>query len=147
MLDERGPAGSAVRTAMALLGLAAAAWAGEAGADSVALLLSPRIPVAGRSLRVLAAGRVAVSNARVELTGPAGKIASSRLRSGGGPPYWWSAEFPVREEGDYKITVTAGGKTLAGSGFRARAAKPPPPPTPPPPKLPRRGDRAGGGVE
>ncbi len=125
MFNDRGRALPAIRTVTALLGLAAAVWARPAGPDSMALLLSPRFPVPGKPLRILAAGRAPLENIRIQVQGPAGKISAVKARAAGGPPFWWSAEFPLQAEGDYRVSVTAEGKTLAASAFRVTSGKSP----------------------
>jgi hypothetical protein len=97
--------------------------------EGAALLVSPRAPAPGRMMRVLAAAEIEIEKARLEVRGPSGKIEAARIKSGGGPPYWWSAEFPVAGEGSYEVALVVKGKTLASTevlveGRRRPAANP-----------------------
>ena len=78
-----------------------------------ALLLSPKSPVAGGTLRVLAAGGGDLRKVRIRVAGPSGNIEAGSLRAGGGPPFWWRAESRLERPGTYTVTLTDGREELA----------------------------------
>jgi len=96
-----------------LLAVSAAFSAGAVDpADSPAVLVSPRLTVLDGTVRVLAAGPAPLPDAAWELRGPDFVLAGSRPRNGGGPPFWWSAEFKLGRPGDYAILLKSRGKTV-----------------------------------
>ncbi len=70
---------------------------------SLAVLISPRTVKSGEILRVLAAGEEEVKGLSIELQGSPETIPSLKTKSGGGPPYWWSAEFRIPQNGNYTL--------------------------------------------
>ena len=78
-----------------------------------AILVSPRSPVPGDTLRVLVAVEGPLENASLELTGPNGSITAQALRQGGGPPYWMAGEFPDAALGKHTLLLKNGGQTSA----------------------------------
>jgi hypothetical protein len=78
-----------------------------------ALLLSPKSPVAGGTLRILAAGEEGLGKARILVAGPSGNIEAGAIRAGGGPPFWWRAEIRLERPGTYTVTLADGREELA----------------------------------
>ena len=103
---------------LAAVGLRAAPAGKADNGDSIALLVSPGDPAPGKPLRVLAAAENEIEKAQIQVRGPGGKVSGSKLKSGGGPPFWWSAEFPVASEGSYEISLVFRGKALATTELR-----------------------------
>jgi hypothetical protein len=77
----------------------------ENQAEKYGLLISPRSIKPGDLVRILAASDIAIEAARFEVTGPSGTVRLSYQRSGGGPPFWRSAEFRADAEGTYTVTL------------------------------------------
>ena len=81
--------------------------------DEAAVLVSPRRSALDGTVRVLAAGAAPLPDAAWELRGHDFVLAGSRPRAGGGPPYWWAAEFKVSRPGDYRIILKNRGAAVA----------------------------------
>ena len=90
-----------------------------------ALLISPKSPVAGGTLRVLAAGESGLRKARFRVTGPSGSVEAESLRAGGGPPFWWSAEVPIGVEGAYSVSLYDGREELLRQGVEVSSGQRP----------------------
>jgi hypothetical protein len=88
-----------------------------------ALLISPKSPVAGGTLRVLAAGESGLRKAGIRVTGPSGSVEAVSLRSGGGPPFWWSAKVPLGVEGAYSVSLYDGREELARQGVEVSSGQ------------------------
>ena len=84
-----------------------------APADSCAVLVSPRVIGLDGFVRVLAAAETPLPEAAWELRGPGFVLPGSKPRNGGGPPYWWSAEFKINRPGAYTVSLSSRGKTVA----------------------------------
>jgi hypothetical protein len=113
--------------------LAAVVWlaagvpaSGAAPAEACAILVSPRDVSLDGTFRVLAASGTPYPDAAWELHGPGFVLPGSRPRRGGGPPYWWSAEFKVSRPGEYEVSLVSRGKPLAGRSLTIPSAAPPP---------------------
>jgi hypothetical protein len=79
------------------------------------LLISPRSPRPGGPLRVLASFESAFREVRVLVSGPEGPLKASRTRGGGGPPYWFAAEFQPSQPGRYTVAVEKDGRRACGA--------------------------------
>lgn len=110
------PGRAAILTALLLMTGGLSGNAADTGRSEYALLISPRSPVAGGTLRILAAGESGLRKARIRVTGPAGSVEAGSLRAGGGPPFWWSAEVPLGVEGTYSVGLYDGREELARQG-------------------------------
>lgn len=87
------------------------------------LLVSPRAVIPGGPLRILAASEEAVKKPVIEVDGPGGPLKAEMSRaSGGGPPFWWAAEFTAGAAGPYQVRFSSGGTTLVDLEFDAGAA-------------------------
>ena len=94
------------------------AAAEERGLDrSSGLLLSPRSPRPGGSLRVLASLETAPREVRIQVAGPAGVLKAVRTKTGGGPPFWQAAEFQISQPGRYTVAVEKDGRRAGGAEF------------------------------
>lgn len=80
---------------------------------AIAFLSSPKSPIAGGTLRVLAAGESGLRKAEIRVAGPSGSVEAGALRTGGGPPFWWSAEFRPATAGTYTISLYDGRREVA----------------------------------
>lgn len=87
--------------------------AADAAHPGYALLISPKSPVAGGTLRILAAGEGDLRKARIRIAGPSGDIEAESLRAGGGPPFWWRAEIRLDRPGTYTVSLADGREELA----------------------------------
>lgn len=104
-----------------MLGLASLAAAQEIPA----LLISPEQPRPGEPLRVLVASPAELHDLHFAMSGPAGALKPAAKRSGGGPPFWQSSEFHPAGPGEYRLTVSAGGRILANRTLRIAAGTSP----------------------
>jgi hypothetical protein len=68
-----------------------------------AVLVSPEAIAPGQTFRVLLASEEPDSQAVLKAAGPSGSLAVLRQRQGGGPPYWWTAEFIAERAGTYRL--------------------------------------------
>jgi hypothetical protein len=66
-------------------------------------LVSPKKIVPGQSFRVLVASEQPHTNATLKASGPSGSLETLIQFQGGGPPFWWTAEFISTGEGTYKV--------------------------------------------
>ena len=89
--------------------------------ENIAFLISPRIAKLGESLRVLAASEINIAGAEIVVTGPSGLLQFEKRRTGGGPPYWWSGQTQIAEEGAYTVTLVMNSKNLAVREFHVPA--------------------------
>ena len=87
---------------LALPGTVAAECATPAG---YAILVSPRSPVPGDTLRVLVAMEEPPDRATVHLAGPDGKTPLLAVGQGGGPPYWVAGQLPAATVGNHQLLV------------------------------------------
>lgn len=92
--------------------------------EDIVLLISPKIVKIGDNLRILAASELNISGAEIVFTGPPGRIEVIKKRSGGGPPYWWSGQAQIEEEGTYTIALVVDTKRLAFQEVKVPAPKP-----------------------
>jgi len=84
------------------------------------LLVSPRAVASGGPLRVLAASEEAIRKAVLTVEGPGGALRAEKVwTSGGGPPFWWAAEFTAGAVGPYRIRLAAGGQSLIDTEIEA----------------------------
>jgi hypothetical protein len=102
-----------------------------------AVLVSPQSPRPGGHLRVLVAFEADAAKVQAFLRGPAGALEPLKMKRGGGPPFWVSAEFSAGLAGSYAlmlkegrdewqaqtIEVSAGGAPKAGLAGGALGAK------------------------
>ncbi len=89
---------------------------------SAALLVSPKFVKPGGTVRVLTAAEVSLEKTVLRVRGPSGDLEPMRRRSGGGPPFWQSAEFIAVEAGAYEIRVATGNRELARTALDVSAA-------------------------
>jgi hypothetical protein len=85
--------------------------------DVVAFLTSPRMPVSGGRLRVMAATDEPM-DATLVILGPDGErigVASGRR---GGPPYWWYAEASLDRPSAYRVVLETGTGVVACQDVR-----------------------------
>ena len=75
-------------------------------------MTSPQIVKPGDTLRILAASEIREEGVSISITGPSGDLPISNKRSGGGPPFWWSGETKITEEGTYVMSLVHGRKSL-----------------------------------
>ena len=85
------------------------------------LLLSPKSPVAGGTLRILAAGEVDLRKSKIRVAGPSGDIEPGSLRAGGGPPFWWRADVRLDKPGTYTVSLADGREELARQDIKVSA--------------------------
>lgn len=78
-----------------------------------AILVSPRSPVPGDTLRVLVAMEEPPDGATVHLAGPDGETLLQAVRQGGGPPYWVAGESPAAAAGAHQVVVKDEGRGVA----------------------------------
>ena len=91
--------------------------------QNFALLISPEIVNSGETLCILAASEASIKDARIAIIGPAGNLPATKIRSGGGPPFWWCAEAKLTQEGTYTVSLAQGGKFLVTRELRVPTAK------------------------
>jgi hypothetical protein len=97
--------------------------------ESYALLISPKHPVPGGIMRVLAAGETNIEDARIVVNGPAGPLEPRKNKEGGGPPFWRSAQFQLGSEGGYTVSLVERRKTVRSLEVIVSSAVPPRKPT------------------
>ncbi|MEE8604916.1 MAG: hypothetical protein V3S65_06050 [Candidatus Aminicenantaceae bacterium] len=74
-----------------------------ASSGDFAILVSPLTIVPGQAVRVLVASEEPHTHAIIKAAGPTGSLTVLRQQRGGGPPYWWTAEFRTEVEGTYQV--------------------------------------------
>jgi hypothetical protein len=111
------------RGAFIILGLFSAGKIGGREQE-IAFLVSPEITRIGKNVRVLAASEIEIAGAGIVITGPSGRLRVANTRSGGGPPFWWSGEAQVIEEGTYTVALLYDNKSLASREFEVPASRP-----------------------
>ncbi len=79
------------------------AGTGLASSGDYAILVSPQTIVPGQTFRVLTASENPHTQAILKALGPSGSLPVLGQQKGGGPPYWWTAEFEAVEEGIHKV--------------------------------------------
>lgn len=79
------------------------------GAD---VLLSPRAPVVGEPLRILAVAEGPLADASIQVDGPDASTAVAAIRRGGGPPWWWTGEVTPRVPGTWRVRLVADGRDV-----------------------------------
>ncbi len=89
---------------------AAGAPASEHGAG---VLVSPRTPVAGEEVRVLAVAEAALGDGVVMVEGPDAPAAALGSRRGGGPPWWWTGATTFAAPGTWRVRLVSGGRDVA----------------------------------
>lgn len=92
--------------------------------ENYALLVSPQIVMPGDTLRILVTSEVNIEDASISLKGPSGDLSAARMRSGGGPPFWWSAEFKTLQEGTYTVSLGKKKKNLISRELIVPTPKP-----------------------
>ena len=91
--------------------------------ENIALLISPQVIKLGENLCVLAASELNMIGPEIVVTGPSGRLQLAKRRSGGGPPFWWTGQVQIAEEGLYTVAFVMGTKSLALREFKAPAPK------------------------
>ncbi|MEE9501875.1 MAG: hypothetical protein V3V48_07350, partial [Candidatus Aminicenantaceae bacterium] len=74
-----------------------------ASSGDYAILVSPQKIAPGQVVRVLVASEEPHTHAIIKAAGPMGSLTVLRQQRGGGPPYWWTAEFMAKGEGTYEV--------------------------------------------
>ena len=130
MTEGRGPIKTRMlgRAALVILGLIIGGGrplcpgtpfpASEPREQDIALLVSPETVRIGQNVRILAASELDLAGAEVVLAGPSGRLDIANKKSGGGPPFWWSGEARIVEEGSYSAALVRDNKVLASLQFR-----------------------------
>ncbi len=113
--------------ALCLLGAAVAGRAADRGPKGLGLLLSPSAVHPGDTVRVLAVSETAVDRGRISVLGPAGGVPPFAETSGGGPPFWWKAEFKAEAPGIYTVSLNQKKEAVIVRRVEVRAAKDPAP--------------------
>ena len=93
--------------------------------ESYALVISPKHPVPGGTIRVLAAGEMDIEDVRIVVIGPSGPLEPRKTKDGGGPPFWRSAEFQLGPEGGYTVSLVKRRKTVGSLEVSVSSAAPP----------------------
>ena len=88
-----------------------------AGSYPYALLVTPRQPQAGQTIRVMSVGGTGLPKATVELSNSSGDIKSLKSRSGDGLPFWRIDEFKVERADIYNINLKIDGKVVKSLQF------------------------------
>ena len=96
---------------------------GLAGGRDLALLTSPQVVRLGKDVRVLAASELDLPGAELMIAGPSGRLDIANSRSGGGPPFWWSAKARIIEEGVYTAVLVQKNKRLVSHEFEVPAPR------------------------
>jgi hypothetical protein len=96
--------------------------AAENAEEGLGLLISPRAARVGDILHILAVSEHPVESGRLELMSPSGEIRLSTIRNGGGPPFWWSAEFKAETSGSYTAGLARKKSVLASLEFKVAPA-------------------------
>jgi hypothetical protein len=89
----------------------------EVNPEKYAFLFSPRSVVQGQSVHVLVASEDPHAQAILKAMGPTGSLPVLNQRKGGGPPYWWTAEFMAKEEGTHTIWLDQDNSRLVEKSF------------------------------
>jgi hypothetical protein len=86
--------------------------------QGAALIVSPEAVRLGKDVRVLAAAEIDLADAEIVVAGPSGALDITNARSGGGPPFWRSAEARIIEEGVHRAALVRAGEQVASFEFR-----------------------------
>jgi len=76
------------------------------------ILVSPRSPVMGEVVRVLAVAEASLSDAEVIVEGPGVPGRTMKTRHAGGPPWWWFGETVLSTTGEWRVRLVAGGRDV-----------------------------------
>ena len=96
------------------------ATAVASAASAPAVLVSPRLPDAGRPVRVLAAFEEDPGKVSLALRDTSGAVLEpERVRRGGGPPYWIAAEFDAAPSAE-PVLLTRSGRAAVTLGPETR---------------------------
>jgi len=68
-----------------------------------AIFVSPKTIAPGQIFRVLVASEFPHTHTILKAAGPSGALTIQGKWKGGGPPYWWTAEFMAKGEGTYEV--------------------------------------------
>ncbi|MFT3739375.1 MAG: hypothetical protein QM786_11500 [Breznakibacter sp.] len=81
------------------------------------MLIMPRYPAPGDTIRILGTGGRNICKAKIEVRGPSGQMEAVAGQTGGELPCWRIDEFVVTDKGDYKATLQIDGKEVRGESF------------------------------
>ncbi|MFH1529988.1 MAG: hypothetical protein ABIK09_04530 [Pseudomonadota bacterium] len=76
------------------------------------ILISPRTPVVGETVRVLAVAEASLGDAAVIVEGPGVPARTLKARRGGGPPWWWLGEIDLSSAGEWRVRLVADGRDV-----------------------------------
>jgi hypothetical protein len=93
------------------------AHAGPVLSSDHTILVSPEKIVPGQTVRVLVASENPLPDGTLKAAGPSGTQALLKQQHGGGPPYWWTAEFEAKGEGNHAVWLDKEGSRLIEKGF------------------------------
>ena len=81
------------------------------------LLVLPKNPTPGKSFRILATGSKKILKSKIIVTGPSGKIESTKSKTGQESPYWRIDDFPGDYAGKYKVALLEDKKEISNLDF------------------------------
>ncbi len=81
------------------------------------LLVLPKNPTPGKSFRILAAGGKKILTSTITVTGPSGKVESTKSKTGQESPYWRIDDFSGNSAGKYKVALLEDKKELSNLDF------------------------------
>ena len=91
--------------------------------DGAAILASPRAPMPGQPLRLLAVAEQAIDAALVVLD-PAGNRIGVAAERHGGPPFWWSIALTAHSPGTYRARLESAQDVVACEDVAVGVAPP-----------------------
>ena len=91
--------------------------------EKYAVLVSPESIVPGQTFRVLVAAEKPFTKASIKSLGPSGSLTALSQQKGGGPPYWWTAEFEAVEVGVHKVWLEHETSRLTEKSFSVSTNK------------------------
>lgn len=90
-----------------------------------AMLVLPRHPAPGGTLRIVTTGGSSIGKAKLIVQGPKGEVNLKTIRSGNELPYWRIDEFGEASEGKYNARILVDDKEVCHLDFEVAPAKSP----------------------
>jgi hypothetical protein len=94
-----------------------------ASPEAHAILVSPMSVTAGSMFHVMVTSEKHVAGGEIGAASPLGPLTLLKSRSGGGPPFWFTAAFNADQAGEYHVHIKKGGTLLAFKSFRVTVQK------------------------
>lgn len=88
-----------------------------------ALLVSPKHPSPGESIRILVVGDRSIRKTKILVNGPEGSVISRKIKEGEGIPFWRIEEFKAGAEGAYTVKLDGSKEEVMGCELWVKGVK------------------------